>query len=104
MTTTLFTDVHVYDAGSPTAMTGPMNVVVDGQRIAAVGDDVCASRSWDTTIVEGHGHHLLAPGLINAHFHSPANHLKGSLPSLPLETVHAPRVPRPTTQLRPSPP
>ena len=25
------------------------------------------------------------PGLINAHFHSPANHLKGSVRSLPLE-------------------
>ena len=29
--------------------------------------------------------HLLMPGLINAHFHSSVNHLKGSLDSLPLE-------------------
>lgn len=36
-------------------------------------------------MVEGRGRHLLVPGLVNAHFHSPANHLKGSLPSLPLE-------------------
>ncbi len=28
---------------------------------------------------------LLMPGLVNAHFHSSANHLKGSLDSLPLE-------------------
>ena len=31
------------------------------------------------------GRHLLVPGLINAHFHSPANHLKGAVRSLPLE-------------------
>ena len=29
--------------------------------------------------------HLIMPGLINAHFHSSVNHLKGSLDSLPLE-------------------
>ena len=29
--------------------------------------------------------HLLMPGLVNAHFHSSANHLKGSFDSLPLE-------------------
>jgi 5-methylthioadenosine/S-adenosylhomocysteine deaminase len=29
--------------------------------------------------------HLLMPGLVNAHFHSSVNHLKGSLDSLPLE-------------------
>ena len=28
---------------------------------------------------------LVMPGLVNAHFHSPVNHLKGSLDSLPLE-------------------
>jgi len=28
---------------------------------------------------------LVMPGLINGHFHSPVNHLKGSLDSLPLE-------------------
>ncbi len=29
--------------------------------------------------------HLIMPGLVNAHFHSSVNHLKGSLDSLPLE-------------------
>jgi 5-methylthioadenosine/S-adenosylhomocysteine deaminase len=29
--------------------------------------------------------HLVMPGLVNAHFHSSVNHLKGSLDSLPLE-------------------
>jgi 5-methylthioadenosine/S-adenosylhomocysteine deaminase len=34
--------------------------------------------------IDGAGH-LLMPGLVNAHFHSSANHLKGSFDSLPLE-------------------
>jgi cytosine/adenosine deaminase-related metal-dependent hydrolase len=34
--------------------------------------------------IDGSGH-LLMPGLVNAHFHSSVNHLKGSLDSLPLE-------------------
>jgi 5-methylthioadenosine/S-adenosylhomocysteine deaminase len=34
--------------------------------------------------IDGAGH-LVMPGLINAHFHSSVNHLKGSLDSLPLE-------------------
>lgn len=34
--------------------------------------------------IDGTGH-LLMPGLINAHFHSSVNHLKGALDSLPLE-------------------
>jgi 5-methylthioadenosine/S-adenosylhomocysteine deaminase len=34
--------------------------------------------------IDGAGH-LLMPGLVNAHFHSSVNHLKGSLDSLPLE-------------------
>ncbi|MGF6885065.1 5-methylthioadenosine/S-adenosylhomocysteine deaminase [Nocardia sp. GAS34] len=79
----LFTDVLVYDASAPDGVTGPIDVLVDGQRIAAIG--VAVPTPPGTRVVAGHGHHLLVPGLINAHFHSPANHLKGALPSLPLE-------------------
>jgi 5-methylthioadenosine/S-adenosylhomocysteine deaminase len=43
---------------------------------AAVGSDVRE--------IDGAGH-LVMPGLVNAHFHSSVNHLKGSLDSLPLE-------------------
>jgi 5-methylthioadenosine/S-adenosylhomocysteine deaminase len=38
----------------------------------------------DVREINGAGH-LLMPGLINAHFHSSVNHLKGSLDGLPLE-------------------
>jgi 5-methylthioadenosine/S-adenosylhomocysteine deaminase len=36
------------------------------------------------TEIDGTGH-LLMPGLVNAHFHSSVNHLKGALDGLPLE-------------------
>jgi 5-methylthioadenosine/S-adenosylhomocysteine deaminase len=81
--TVLFHEVLVYDAASPTAMTGPVDVLVDGERISAIGAGLPAPTG--ARIVEGHGRNLLLPGLINAHFHSPANHLKGSVRSLPLE-------------------
>jgi len=81
--TTLFRNVYVYDATASTAMTGPVDVLIDGQHITAVGAGLTAAP--DSRVIDGGGHHLLIPGLINAHFHSPANHLKGSIRSLPLE-------------------
>jgi 5-methylthioadenosine/S-adenosylhomocysteine deaminase len=80
----LFRDVLVLDLDRPGGVTGPTDVLVSGPRIAAVGS-AFATPEEPTRVIEGHGHHLLVPGLINAHFHSSANHLKGSLPSLPLE-------------------
>jgi 5-methylthioadenosine/S-adenosylhomocysteine deaminase len=82
----LFTDVYIYDAESASGMFGPTDLLVEGNRIAAIGAD--ARVSFDVATgheVAGNARHLLVPGLINGHFHSPANHLKGSLPSLPLE-------------------
>jgi 5-methylthioadenosine/S-adenosylhomocysteine deaminase len=79
----LFRQVLVYDAAAPDAMTGPVDVLVDGDRIGAMGADLPVPP--DARVVDGAGRHLLLPGLINAHFHSPANHLKGSVRSLPLE-------------------
>ena len=78
----LFRQVLVYRQDAPGAAIGPTDVLVTGSRIAAIGD---LQPPPDARIVEGRGHHLLIPGLINAHFHSPANHLKGALQSLPLE-------------------
>lgn len=58
------------------------DVRVDGQTIAAVGPDLAAPAG--VREIDGGGR-LVMPGLINGHFHSPVNHLKGSLNSLPLE-------------------
>lgn len=77
--TVLFTDVLVYQTGR---IIGPTDVLVNGQRIAEIGS---IQPPDGIDVVAGRGAHLLLPGLINAHFHSPANHLKGSLRSMPLE-------------------
>lgn len=60
-------------------------VVVEGDRITQVGPDahVGTGAAGDREI-DARGL-LLMPGLINAHFHSSVNDLKGSLNSLPLE-------------------
>ncbi len=84
-TTTLFHDVLVYRVEAAEGVIGPTDVLVDGRLIAAIGPRAAASADAQTRTVEGAGHHLLIPGLINAHFHSPANHLKGAFASLPLE-------------------
>lgn len=81
--TVLFRRVLIYDAAASDGMTGPVDVLVEGDRIDLIGDDLHAPPG--ARIIEGSGRNLLVPGLINAHFHSPANHLKGSVRSLPLE-------------------
>lgn len=88
----LFTDVVVYDDTSSSGTRGPTDVLVTGNRIAVLGararaafDERVRLDQDPGRVIDGHSRLLLAPGLINAHFHSPANHLKGSLPSLPLE-------------------
>jgi 5-methylthioadenosine/S-adenosylhomocysteine deaminase len=61
-------------------------VTIDGDRIAAVeaGRTVPGAPSPGVREIDGAGH-LVMPGLINAHFHSSANHLKGAFDSRPLE-------------------
>lgn len=90
----LFRDVYAYPA-----VDRRTDVLVEGNRITALGP---GRHPGDARIVDGHGRHLLVPGLINAHFHSPANHLKGSLPSLPLELFMLYESPA-TEALRPTP-
>jgi 5-methylthioadenosine/S-adenosylhomocysteine deaminase len=69
------------------------DIVVEGGRIAAIGPD--AARDWPRPLartIDGNG--LLAmPGLVNAHFHSPGNLMKGSLPGYPLEIFMLHEVP-----------
>jgi 5-methylthioadenosine/S-adenosylhomocysteine deaminase len=78
---TVFRNVRVFAPEAEEGFTGPTAVAVEGARIAAIGD---AAAGEGARIVDGSGH-LLMPGLVNAHFHSPVNHMKGALPSLPLE-------------------
>lgn len=58
------------------------DVLIIGDEIAAVGPDLAAPAG--ARVVDA-SHHLLMPGLINGHVHSPANFLKGALDDAPLE-------------------
>ncbi len=60
------------------------DVLVGGNTIEAILPAGQGADTQDATIIDATGH-LIMPGLINGHFHSPVNHLKGSLDSLPLE-------------------
>lgn len=84
MTRVRFRDALVYRADAPDGHVGPTDVLVEDGRIAAVGPTVQGGAEG-ARVVECAGRRLLVPGLVNAHFHSPANHLKGAFPSLPLE-------------------
>jgi 5-methylthioadenosine/S-adenosylhomocysteine deaminase len=57
------------------------DILIAGNAIIDVGPNLMAEAD---TRVDASGH-LILPGLINAHFHSPVNLLKGALDSLPLE-------------------
>ncbi len=57
------------------------NILIEGGRITAVGPEVAREGA---EVIDAAGM-LVLPGLVNAHFHSPVNHMKGQLPSLPLE-------------------
>jgi 5-methylthioadenosine/S-adenosylhomocysteine deaminase len=100
-TAVLFRNVELFALDVPGGSRGPADVLVRGARIAAIGADAARSAPANVRIVEGRGH-LLMPGLINGHFHSPVNHMKGSLPSLPLELFMLYESPAFET-LRPSP-
>jgi 5-methylthioadenosine/S-adenosylhomocysteine deaminase len=71
--------VLVMDAADTELATA--SVVVEDDRITAVGAVPPGPADRE---IDAHGH-LLMPGLINGHFHSSVNDLKGSLDSLPLE-------------------
>ena len=75
------------------------DIVVRHGEIAAIGP--AAAEAWAgqvERVIDGRG--LLAmPGLINAHFHSPGNFMKGSLEGLPLELFMLYEVPPLATTL-----
>lgn len=60
------------------------DILIEGQLIKAVGPALDVSMYDIGEVIDGQGK-LVIPGLINAHLHSPANHLKGALEDAPLE-------------------
>lgn len=98
---TLFRGVHVLELDGDRGMSPSTDVLVEGERIKAVGAAAAAHAPAATRVIDGRGK-LLMPGLVNAHFHSPVNHMKGRLDSLPLEIFMLYESPA-LEALRPSP-
>jgi cytosine/adenosine deaminase-related metal-dependent hydrolase len=65
-------------------LTESADILIAGDAIETLAAAGSLPQGADTQVIDASGH-LVMPGLINGHFHSPVNHLKGSLPSLPLE-------------------
>lgn len=82
MTNTLFRNVRLLDLDLSDGMTVPCDLRISDGRIAEIAKALSAQPG--EKVIEGAGN-LLMPGLINGHFHSAVNHMKGRLPSLPLE-------------------
>lgn len=89
----IITDAHVLALDDAQHEWTRADIVIDGSRIAALGPDAAAA--WTGPVarrIDGRG--LLAmPGLINAHFHSPGNLMKGCLDGMPLELFMLHEVP-----------
>jgi 5-methylthioadenosine/S-adenosylhomocysteine deaminase len=81
---TIIRNVRVMTMDDDDTILAQVNVLIDGAVITAVGHDDAFADATDAREIDGTGR-LVMPGLVNAHFHSPVNHLKGSLDSLPLE-------------------
>jgi 5-methylthioadenosine/S-adenosylhomocysteine deaminase len=96
----LFRNARVYDPSLALGMSAAVDVSVAGNRIVSVGSSTSVVRD-DCRVIECDGN-LLMPGLTNGHFHSPVNHMKGTLDSLPLEIFMLYESPA-LEALRPSP-
>ncbi len=60
------------------------DIVIEGGLIRAVGPGAAESAPPGAEVIEAEGH-LVIPGLVNGHFHSPGNFMKGALENWPLE-------------------
>ena len=81
---TLFRNALLRSFAPGRPLTEQADILVAGTIIETIAPAHSLPDGVDTEVIDATGH-LVLPGLINAHFHSPVNHLKGSLPSLPLE-------------------
>lgn len=77
----LFRNVCLLDLDAVEGRTPPTDLLVRDGRIAGIGPQPAPEGA---RVIDGRGD-LLMPGLVNAHFHSSVNHMKGRLPGLPLE-------------------
>ena len=77
------------------------DVLVRGRVIDAVAAAGHIEPPPGTVVIEARDH-LLMPGLVNGHFHSSVNHLKGTLDGLPLELFMLHESPN-LSELQPSP-
>ena len=77
-----FRNVRLLDGTAMDGLSLPTNLRVAGGVIADIGPDLHPGH--DEPVIEGQGD-LLMPGLVNGHFHSSVNHMKGRLPGMPLE-------------------
>jgi len=64
------------------------SIVIDGNKLVYVGPTQWMPTGPFDKTVEG-DHHIAMPGMVNAHCHSPANLMRGMLPSKPLEIWRA---------------
>jgi cytosine/adenosine deaminase-related metal-dependent hydrolase len=98
---TLFRNAILRSFAEARPHTETADILVGGTMIETIAPAGSIADASGITVIDATGH-LIMPGLINAHFHSPVNHLKGSLDSLPLEIFmlyESPGLPG----LRPSP-
>src|SRR4051812_45412779 len=96
---TLIKDAWIWRGSATSARPRPEHVLIEDGKIVAVGRDVDTGDG--AAVIDASGM-LLMPGLVNAHFHSSVNHMKGRLPSLPLELFMLQESPS-LEVLRPSP-
>ena len=82
MNKTLFKNVRLLDVESCQGMSVPCEILIENGKISNIGSNIKVNN--ECNIIDAKSN-LLMPGLINGHFHSSVNHMKGSLPSLPLE-------------------
>jgi imidazolonepropionase-like amidohydrolase len=69
MPVTLFTDVRIFD-GRHGALSGPLHVLVKGNRIARVSATPITDAEPGATVIPGDGRRVLMPGLIDMHWHT----------------------------------
>ena len=84
----LIRDVSILTMNEEFEIIAPGSIVIDGNRLSYVGPAQSAPSGPFERSIEG-GRMIAMPGLINSHCHSPANLVRGMMPSKPLEIWRA---------------